>query len=513
MSTSKPSFRLDQQPWIPCVMQDGSFCELSLLDVLRQSRQIQRIAGNPLETATILRLLLAIAHVVGTPQDEFEWLDIWKAADQHLERMIAYVEQRADVFDLYDADRPFAQHPRLEYGSTTPAVLVYERAQGNNQVFLDHSRVDDPQPLTSAEAARALLVAHAYGGSGTGSNNPLNGGKKDSMLAGPLCARLIGVVEGQNLLDTIVLNLASNVRCGKPAWERPVCTGPSKTPSQGVADLYTRNTRAVRLTPNEDGSRCVAVAIFQGEAVANDEDAPIDPMIPRYRASDKRFKPVRLNPDRAMWRDAHVLLAASSAATAIPIRALPTLRVLASSKLLSEGAVSLRILGIAADAQGPVTSLWRDETLPFGLSVITDDARYAAMTRAVALAEEYAIRTRKRIYGFAHRYLQDSSAASPDKQTVSTLADELSSNLCDFWSTLSPVGQRIACDGFDEDAWAQLLRKTSEAVYQQAINRLPPDARRFRAQFAKRSDDSGAVEDGRPKRKAGKGASKKGAVV
>src|SRR5690606_20160218 len=123
------------------------------------------------------------------------------------------------------------------------------------------------------------------------------------------------------------------------------------------------------------------------------------------------------------------------------------------------------------------------------------------------------MRTRKRIYGFAHRYLQDSSAASPDKQTVSTLADELSSNLCDFWSTLSPVGQRIACDGFDEDAWAQLLRKTSEAVYQQAINRLPPDARRYRAQFAKRSDDSGAVEDGRPKCKARKGASKKGAVV
>jgi CRISPR system Cascade subunit CasA len=457
------------------------------LDVLRRARDIERITGSPPESAAILRLLVAIAHTVGTPQDEFEWVDIWNGADRRQDQMVAYTERHADSFNLYDPQRPFSQHPNLEPGSATPAALVYERARGNNAVLLDHSRTDCPQPVTSAQAARALLVAHAYGGSGTGSNNPLNGGKKDQMLAGPLCARLIATLQSQDLLKTILLNLTANVRAGLPAWERTPPNGPGKSYSDGVADLYTRNSRAVRLTPDADGSHCVAAAIFQGEGVITDETAPPDPMIPRYMASDRTYKPLRLNPDRVLWRDADVLLAATETEKAIPIRAIAQLRALANHGLISDKEISLRILGVAADAQGPVTTLWRDEALMFGLSVIADDARYTRLAKAVRAADEHATRTRGRIYGFAQRYLQNGSSASADPQAVAVLADELSPNLTEFWSTLAAAGRRVACDDFNEQTWAALLQNAAEGTFRRAASRLPPDARRFRAEYATQS--------------------------
>ena len=149
--------------------------------------------------------------------------------------------------------------------------------------------------------------------------------------------------------------------------------------------------------------------------------------------------------------------------------------------------VSMRVCAVAGDAQGPSTELWRDETLPFGVSVVADENRYADLVRAVGAAEDQARTTRNRIYSFAARYLQGASESQSDKKDIGNLADELSPNLADFWAALAPIGERIACDGFDETAWSRQLRQASANTFRSAIDRLPPDARRFRAEFVRQN--------------------------
>src|SRR5262249_11393843 len=143
----------------------------------------------------------------------------------------------------------------------------------------------------------------------------------------------------------------------------------------------------------------------------------------------------------------------------------------------------MRVCAVAGDAQGPSSELWRDETLPFGLSVISDEGRYSKLLKAVTAAEDASKFTRKRIYAFASRYLPDRADSAPDKDNIGRLSEELSPNLVDFWCALGPQGERIACDGYDETRWSGLLTEAAENTVRRAIDRLPPNARRYRAEF------------------------------
>lgn len=210
-----------------------------------------------------------------------------------------------------------------------------------------------------------------------------------------------------------------------------------------------------------------------------------DPMVVmRKNAEGTDYVPLRLDPSRALWRSAHVLLSSQP-----PARRLAAVDQLA--KLLRRGHVDfdlpvvLRVCGVAGDAQGPASDLWRDESLPFGLSVLSDDDRFASLVRSVASAEDCASNVRNRIYSFAARYLQNGAEAKPDKNDIAKLRGELSPDLADFWAEVAPMGERIACDDFDEAKWAEMLKYAADNAYRKAIDRLPPDARRFRAEFAR----------------------------
>jgi hypothetical protein len=156
----------------------------------------------------------------------------------------------------------------------------------------------------------------------------------------------------------------------------------------------------------------------------------------------------------------------------------------------------MRVCGVAGDAQGPSSELWRDETLPFGISVVSDENRYSELVRAISAAEEAARSTRKRIYSFAARYLQNGAASTPDKEDVGRLSNELSPDLVDFWAVLASAGERIACDGFDETEWSVSIKRASENSFRRAIDRLPPDTRRYRAEFARKTTKATKLRKG-----------------
>jgi CRISPR system Cascade subunit CasA len=481
-----PSFDLTNQPWIPVLMRDGTGRELSLLETIESASDIASISGNPLESAVLHRLLLAIAHRVRTPKDPGEWLEIWRNRQDFLQEMSAYVRGQKDKFDLYDPLRPFLQHPGLTDVSRTPAEIVYDRSQGNNPIFLDGSVVASPQPITSSRAARAVLVTHAFGGSGTGGLNPLNGNKKDTMYAGPLCARMIAVFEGESLDETILFNLVRGKVPGQPSWERPLCDAPKQTRSQGPCDLYTRATRNLRLAPSEDGKFCNGVAVVMGEGISSEEGSHDDPMIPVYLAKDKKFKATRVDPGRALWRSSHALLIHETTDESRPLPAMDLISVLVVNRKLLEDrrAMRLRTLGVAANAQGPVTELWRDEALAFALSLFRDGNGYERLVSSIASAESEADTLRRQLYGFASRYVSDGGGVA-DPKDVARLIEEMSPSLNDFWMEIGPDGEKLALSLLDETEWKKRLVSARTTALNSAINRLAPDARRMRAQYVK----------------------------
>jgi len=464
-------------------MTDGTARDLSLLEVFERAPSIYQLAGNPLECAALHRLLLAVVHRVDSPKDRESWLVLWKNRNQLFEAVIEYLASTADKFDLYDPRFPFAQHPGLPHQGKTPAELVYDRAQGNNPVFLDSSVVSSPEPISSAMAIRSLLVTHAFGGSGTGGLNPLNGNKKDTMLAGPLCARFIAVVEGANLAETLLYNLVIGADVGSPVWDREVVDVPRQSRPSGLCDLYTRATRNVKLEPNDDGESCVAVSMVMGDAVLSDEDSLIDPLIPTYLAHDKKYKAMRIDPDKALWRSSQVLLVPEVSESARPLPAVALIRQLVNRGDFQEDVqVRIRTLGVAANAQGPVTEMWRDEYLPFSLKLFSGDDGYQKLANAVDCADKEAKTLSFHLAGFAARYMAD-GGSSPEPKSISRLIQEISPNLSDFWMEIGPEGERIALQSIDEMEWSKRLVTVRQSAYEAAIDRLPPDARRMRAQF------------------------------
>jgi hypothetical protein len=252
-----------------------------------------------------------------------------------------------------------------------------------------------------------------------------------------------------------------------------------------IVHRYLWTARRVRLIADGEIAAAATMMLAPGDEMPESERTEDPMVVMRKDSKGADYVPLRLEAGRALWRAAHVLLNWHE-----DVRRLGAVdqlnRVLRRAIISSDQPVSMRVCAVAGEAQGPSSELWRDEMLPFGLSVLSDDVRFSELVKAVGAAEDSASSTRKRIYSFAARYLQDGADSAPDKQNVGRLADELSLNLVEFWAALSFFGERIACEGFDETEWTALLDRTAADTFRCAINRLPPDARRYSAEFARR---------------------------
>lgn len=476
-----PSFNLSTREWIVVENLDGSVSQENLQSIFEKASTIRCLLGKPVEVAVIYRLLVAITtHSLHLKRDQ-DWDQAWNDLGSSMAKCAGYISSKRDYFDLYDLDRPFLQHPSLPFGSKGPNVLVYDLAQGNNPIFLDGTIEANGTEASSAEAARSLLVNFSFGGSHPDKSNPLAKPGQTTMFAGPLCARLVVILEGKSLAESLLLNLGDptpqELREGKHSlnWEFDPPNHPDSRQWRSVLDLFTRRTRFIRLTPSNDGTKCIGVALHMGEGIEGDIQ---DPMIPRYLASDKQFKDLRLDPGKSLWRSLHVLLNCKDSEGYKPILAMKLL--LDRKDHVSGLQVKMRILGVAGNAQGPKTEMWRDETLPFNLDLADKSGRhFVALERCLNLAEEGAKKLRARLSGFAEAYLSLENP-NPNPEDVKKLVEELSPNLIEYWSRLSSKGERLALE-VDEQDWQRQVQFAQEGAYQQALVKIPDTARKYQA--------------------------------
>ena len=469
-----PTFKLDREPWIPALTTGGVVTPVNLVQVFNDAAKLSGLAGSPLEVAAITRFLLAIVHLVETPTSLDGWRKLWQGRADLMARCARYVEARVDAWDLFHEQHPFGQIPNLDKTLNPAHLLVYEAARKNNAIFANHSAADAPVPIAAAVLARGLIVTNAYAGSSGG-----------GYRSGPLAMRTIAMLCGQRFDETLLLNLLVQTR--PPAsydWNRYGSPLDDANAPVDIVQRYLWTARRVRFLADGNDTAAATIMLAPGNDMPESERTE-DPMIVmRKDSKGTAYVPLRLDTGRALWRSAHVLLDWHEGVRRLGV--VDQLNRLLHRRFISEDQpISMRACGVAGDAQGPTSELWRDETLPFGFSVVSDEKRYAELVRAVSAAEEAAKFTRKLIYGFAARYLQNGAESSPDKDDVGRLSNELAPDLVDFWAALAPRGERIACDGFDETAWATSIKKASEDTIRRAIDRLAPDARRYRAEFVR----------------------------
>lgn len=321
------AFGLTSEPWIPVQRRDGHETEVSLRDVFAQAEGLRRVVGDvPTVEFALLRLLLAILHdAIDGPADVDEWQELWDGG-LPVERIVAYLGEHRDRFDLLHPETPFLQTPGLRTARDEVGSLDKIVADVPNGARFFTMRAAGVDRLSFAEAARWLVHAHAFDTSGikTGAvGDPrVKGGRGYPQGVG-WAGNLGGVLAGgRDLRETLLLNLVAfdtdNLRIDatrdRPAWRRPP-PGPapidelelSRRP-YGPRDLYTWPSRRVRLHADADG--VYGVVLAYGDPLAPRNMHNREPMTAwrRSPAQEKKlglatvYLPREHDPSRTAWR-------------------------------------------------------------------------------------------------------------------------------------------------------------------------------------------------------------------
>jgi len=158
-------FNLLDEPWLPCVMLDGSTREYGIRTALTEAHQIREIGNpSPLVTASLHRVLLAIIHrVVEGPKNSAVWKDIWERGHWKMTAFDEYFATWRHRFDLFNEEYPFYQWPGLDFAAEVPvAKLTHELASGNNATLFDHTTEHGGSSLDPKTAACYLVAQQNY---------------------------------------------------------------------------------------------------------------------------------------------------------------------------------------------------------------------------------------------------------------------------------------------------------------------------------------------------------------
>ncbi|MFF3285904.1 type I-E CRISPR-associated protein Cse1/CasA [Streptomyces sp. NPDC003023] len=408
------SFDLTTRPWIPVLRRDGSQDELSLREVFAQAAGLRRIVGDlPTQEFALVRLLLAVAHdALEGPRDIEAWSDLW-SDERCFEPVEAYLDAHRGRFDLLDAHAPFLQTAGLRTANDDVFSLNRIVADVPNGEPFFTARMPTVDRLTFAEAARWVVHTHAYDTSGikTGveGDERVKGGKVYPLGVG-WAGNLGGVfVEGADLRQTLLLNLVAADTGGlefgdgdAPAWRREPCgPGGAERAPTGVRDLYTWQTRRLRLHFDADGVH--GIVLGYGDPLTARNRHNREPMTAwrRSPAQEKKLReavvylPREHDPERSAWRGIGSLIANEAGNTQGP-EAVPYLRpgilewvarLVTGGELERGFLVRARIVGARYGTQQSVIDEIVDDHISMGVVLLHHGDRHYAQQAVDAVGD------------------------------------------------------------------------------------------------------------------------------
>ncbi|MCL2850312.1 MAG: type I-E CRISPR-associated protein Cse1/CasA [Micrococcales bacterium] len=404
---SNTSFDLTKTPWVQVRLSSGDLTELSLLDIFAQAHELRAIAGElATQDAAVLRLLLAILrrshpHTQGTEA----WGELWRRGRFDMAPLVGYLERYRDRFDLLHPRTPFYQVADLHTakGELTELTRLVADIPAGHQYFTTRAG-PALESMTLAESARWLVHCQAFDPSGIKSgavgDDRVKGGK-GYPIGVAWCGWLgLVIVEGENLFQTLLLNLPIGTGDGDPAVDLPVWERPPQTAAvdgrafpAGPADLATWQSRRVRI--GHDGTHATGVLIANGDPL-HPRNRFHDEFMTGWRRSEQQmrnlgttedvFMPRTHLPDRAVWRGLDgLLLAGDAAATGRVGRWRNWLAQLRNDGELPEDApVRMRAVGVQYGSQSSVIDDITDDALPMSVATLSDPVLGALAVDAVA---------------------------------------------------------------------------------------------------------------------------------
>ncbi|MEU1993550.1 type I-E CRISPR-associated protein Cse1/CasA [Nocardia gamkensis] len=498
-------FNLLEDPWIITLGLDSREHELSILQLLEQADEMTGIGGEVATQAfAITRLLLAVLHrAIDGPTDVDEWEQLWLAEGLPVDRVRAYAEPIWHRFDLFHPKTPFFQVAGLR--TTKQEVSGLEKIVAdvpNGQPLFTTRSAVDLRRMDASEAARWLVHAHAFDPSGIKSgavgDATMKNGKGYPIGTG-WSGQIGGVLpQGANLRETLLLNLVAYednpyVRIGGvhdiPVWEREPDTAQGKErPPVGALDLYTWQTRRIRLVGDRSG--VTGVVLANGDRIQPHNRQDMDPHT-CWRYSEPQSKkhkrdvymPLTHDPQRSVWRGIGAMLPAvsgrgtqrgSDPQPRLAPGILQWISDLGSKDLLPVSYTPrIRILGAEYGAQSATFAEIIEDLLPIPVIVLRADRPAAGQTATNAVDD--AEKTAFAVWNFAENIAQ-ASGAEPKSGAGERARERL------YAALDAPYREWLTSLGSGSDLpqargkWQRLVRAATYPVTAELISAAPPSA-------------------------------------
>lgn len=498
-------FNLIDEPWIIVLDGNGREQEVSILELVEQAHRFAVIGGEvPTQAFAITRLLLAFLHrALDGPADQGDWLQLWTASELPMHQIRAYADRVRHRFDLFDPVAPFYQVADLHTAKNEFSGLEKIVADvPNGAPFFTTRSAASLERLSAAESARWLVHAHAFNPSGIKSGavgDPTVKGGRGYPIGTGWSGQLGGImVQGVDLRETLVLNLIGRdvetyVRIGTPddvpPWERDP-DGPEweERPPRGAIDLYTWQTRRVRLAGNRGG--VVGVVLANGDKIQPQNLHGLEPHSAwRYSVPQTKkhkmtvYMPLAHDPNRSVWRGLGALLPAVSgrrhgtSAEPQPFLAPGVLQwmsdLVAQDCLPENFRPGIRVCGAQYAQQSATFGDIVDDELPLSILVLREDHPEAG--RAAVGAVEDAHGAASEVWKLAENVAQ--AAGAEAKSGAGDAARELLYSLLE-----EPYRRWVAAliPGVDTDAarrrWRQNVYGSARSIAGDIVAAAPPSA-------------------------------------
>lgn len=417
MSDDRGGFNLLDEPWIMVLDSGGAERELSILDVFDRAHRVSAISGEvPTQGFAITRMLLAFLHrALDGPRDQNDWAALWAQRTLPMQQIADYAVRVRPRFDLFDPRFPFFQVPglRTARGEVSGLEKIVADVPNGEPLFTTRSAAS-LRSIRPAEAARWLVHVHAFDPSGIKSGavgDPTVKGGRGYPIGTGWSGQLGGVLpQGDNLHATLLLNLVARdaedyLRVGGsadvPPWEREPDTASwsDDKPPSGAIDLYTWQTRRVRLVGDRRG--VTGVVLANGDKIQPQNRFRDEPHT-AWRHSEPQSKkhkttvymPRTHDQERSVWRGLAALLPSTAprggrGGEPSPAFAPGVLEWL--DDLAGEGAlpddfvVRVRVEGAVYGAQNATFAEILDDLLPLPVLVLRKDRPEAGRTATQAV--------------------------------------------------------------------------------------------------------------------------------
>lgn len=397
------AFNLLEEKWLPCAMTDNALRDLSLREVLLDASSVREIVGDsPPVTIALHRLLLAILHrALNAPQSAGEWNEIWTAKKFDAEKIEKYLDEWKHRFDLFDEKFPFYQTKSLENFAQNNAVFLLGFQAKANAALFDHSNSSQSNFIEAAKVARMLIGIQSFDFGGTKTSE--NG--KESVSPSPLIQSAVCLVRGNNLFETLMLNLHHyNSEDGEPfpfraaedlpAWERPEETKAEERLPKGYADLLTWQSRRIYLKAEkseETGEISVKDAVvMRGFSFPKQFQRNGRETMSGFQKHDvKGYVPTKYEENKSLWRNSFSLFQSVDGLSSRP-KTLNWLGDLIGQRFLEKSQnYHLEIYGLNHHLKNIAKLLfWQKESFQLPLAFLTDEDLAADLKTSIEFAEE-----------------------------------------------------------------------------------------------------------------------------